>query len=81
MEIFELKAIIEGFYILDKIKHHEIGFYYMFRPKQEIKLPKNYFELMIEDIQKENVQPKIIYNLISSENKGIMHFSIKDIKI
>jgi ADP-ribose pyrophosphatase YjhB (NUDIX family) len=73
-----LKAIVESFYVYDNKKYHEICFYYKHKINGSINLPENYFVFNKEEIKKENIQPKIIYEIINSENDEIKHLMINE---
>jgi 8-oxo-dGTP pyrophosphatase MutT (NUDIX family) len=74
----KLKAIVESFFVCDNKKYHEICFYYKHKINGNINLPENYFVFSREEIRKENIQPKIIYEIINSENDEIMHSIINE---
>jgi ADP-ribose pyrophosphatase YjhB (NUDIX family) len=74
----KLKAIVESFFEYDNRKYHEICFYYRYKTNRKIKLSKNYFVFNREEIRAHNIQPKIIYDIIDSKNKGITHFVLNE---
>jgi 8-oxo-dGTP pyrophosphatase MutT (NUDIX family) len=74
----KLKAIMESFFVYDNRKFHEICFYYKYKIRGNINLPENYYVFNKEEIKKKNIQPKIINEIINSENDEIMHLIIND---
>jgi 8-oxo-dGTP pyrophosphatase MutT (NUDIX family) len=73
-----LKAIVENFFIFENIEFHEICFYYKYIINGKIKLPENYFIYSKEEIKTKNIKPKIIYDIINSENNDIMHIKLNE---
>ena len=78
IENIKLKAIVESFFELDKEKFHEICFYYKYKLDKNINLINNYYYLSINEMEKENIQPKILLDIINSKNNEIMHIIIKE---
>jgi 8-oxo-dGTP pyrophosphatase MutT (NUDIX family) len=80
MEIkdIKLKAIVESFFVYDNKKYHEICFYYKHKIKGNINLPNDYFAFDEEEIEKENIQPKIISEIIKPETDEIIHLTINE---
>jgi 8-oxo-dGTP pyrophosphatase MutT (NUDIX family) len=74
----KLKAIVESFFEYDNRKYHEICFYYEHKTNRKITLAKNYFVFNKEEIKTRDIQPKIIYNIIDSKSKGILHFVLNE---
>jgi 8-oxo-dGTP pyrophosphatase MutT (NUDIX family) len=70
----KLKAIVESFFECDNKKYHEICFYYNYKINRRIHLSENYFIFDKEEIKTKDIQPKIIYDIIDSEDDGIIHW-------
>jgi 8-oxo-dGTP pyrophosphatase MutT (NUDIX family) len=73
IENIKIKAIVERFFSNNNNKYHEIGFYYKYKLNKEIKLPKGFYILPINEIREKNIKPKIIYEIINSKNDNIVH--------
>ncbi|GHV14921.1 NUDIX hydrolase [Spirochaetia bacterium] len=78
IENIKLKAIVESLFVYDNRKYHEICFYYIYGINGEINLPEEYSIFNIDEIKAKNIQPKIIYDIIKSEDNGIMHLTINE---
>jgi 8-oxo-dGTP pyrophosphatase MutT (NUDIX family) len=78
IENIKLKAIVESFFVYDNKNFHEICFYYKYKINGEINLPENYYVFNEEEIKRENIQPKIIYDIINSKNEEILHLIINE---
>jgi hypothetical protein len=75
----KLKAISESFFKYDDSQCHEICFYYEYKIiNKTIKSAKNFFIFNKEEIKTKDIRPKIIYDIIYSKNKGIIHFVINE---
>jgi 8-oxo-dGTP pyrophosphatase MutT (NUDIX family) len=78
IENIKIKAIVESFFVDDNKKVHEICFYYKYKINGKINLPENYYVFNEEEIKRENVQPKIIYDIINSKKEAILHLTINE---
>jgi ADP-ribose pyrophosphatase YjhB (NUDIX family) len=78
IKAIKLKAIVESFFEYDNRKYHEICFYYKHKINRKINLAKNYFVFNKDEIKTKDIQPKIIYDIIDSKNKGIIHFVLNE---
>jgi 8-oxo-dGTP pyrophosphatase MutT (NUDIX family) len=78
IENIKLKAIVESFFVYDNKRYHEICFYYKHKIHGNIHLPENYFIFTKEEINKEDIQPKIINQIINLKNNEIMHLIINE---
>ena len=74
----KLKAIVESFFELDNENFHEICFYYEYKINGNINLPENYYCFSKMEMEKLNILPKILIDIINSKNKEIMHIIIKE---
>jgi 8-oxo-dGTP pyrophosphatase MutT (NUDIX family) len=68
-----LKAIIERFFEEGNIKYHGIEFFYETKIFDKIILPKNFYTIKMDEMERMNIKPKIIYDIIKSEKKEIRH--------
>ncbi|GHU36931.1 NUDIX hydrolase [Spirochaetia bacterium] len=78
IENIKLKAIVEHFFVYDNTKYHEICFYYIYEINGEINIPEEYSIFNIDEIKVKSLHPKIIYDMIKSEDNGIMHLIINE---
>ena len=72
----KLKSIVESFFVYDEKKYHEICFYYYYKTSEKINMPRGFYIFNKEEIKDKIIQPKILREIISSENKEIVHYVI-----
>ena len=80
LEKIDLKAIVESFFELDNENFHEICFYYTGKYVDKLELSENFFIFSKDEMEKINIQPKIIYDIINSKNSEIIHLIINEWK-
>ena len=80
LEKINLKAIVESFFELDNENFHEICFYYTGKYVDKLELSENFFIFSKDEMEKINIQPKIIYDIINSKNSEIIHLIIDEWK-
>ena len=80
IEKINLRCIMESFFICDNKKFHEICFYFEHKINGNIDLPEDYFVFNRDEIQKKDIRPKIIYEIINSNDKNIKHIVLKEIQ-
>jgi 8-oxo-dGTP pyrophosphatase MutT (NUDIX family) len=78
IENIDLKAVVESFFIYDNEKYHEICFYYNYKIIGAINFPENYSVFNINEIKAKDIQPKIIYDIITSKSNSIIHLIINE---
>jgi 8-oxo-dGTP pyrophosphatase MutT (NUDIX family) len=73
----KMKAIIENFYISHEKQVHELCFVYQTEEIVEKEFGKEFFIYNKAEIDKIDLQPKIMGEVIVSENKEILHLISK----
>ena len=78
LEEINLKAIVESFFGLDNENFHELCFYYTGKYVEKLKLSENFYIFSKDEMEKINIQPKIIHDIINSKNSEIIHLIINE---
>ena len=67
---------MESFFVYDNKEYHEICFYYYCKTSEKIDMPEEFYIFNKEEIKDKIIQPKILREIINSENKEIAHYVI-----
>ncbi len=72
------KGIIENFFIYDNIQYRELIIVYHASLKQKIDLPEGFHFFKNTELNKIDIKPSEIIEIINSKKKHIFHFIVKD---
>ena len=78
IEEIRLKAIIERFFEEKNKNYHGIEFFYEAKKIEKINLHENFYTLKINEMEKMNIKPKIICDIIKSGKKKIQHIILNE---
>jgi 8-oxo-dGTP pyrophosphatase MutT (NUDIX family) len=73
----KLRSVIENFYGTSPDKVHELCFVYEVQEEFTGTVPPEFVEVSFEDVDKNNIKPTSITEILKSENNSFKHFVIK----